>query len=101
MDAQGILVSVLCPGQDCPRKDQGAVFTVLAYWFWFQGVSRVSGATAGVFSAFMPVSAVSLSCIFLDETFGFSHGIGIGLVLTAILIMALAPDRTRQQRQGK
>lgn len=73
----------------------GAVFTVLAYWFWFQGVSRVSGSTAGVFSAFMPVSAVTLSCIFLDETFGPAHGIGIGLVLAAIFIMAFAPDKNR------
>lgn len=70
----------------------GAVFTVLAYLFWFSGVSKVSGATAGVFSAVMPVSAVALSALFLKEPFTVQHGLGICLVLGAILIMALAPS---------
>ncbi len=70
----------------------GAVFTVLAYLLWFKGVSRVSGATAGVFSAFMPVSAVVLSCIFLKESFTMTHGIGMTLVLAGIFVMALAPE---------
>lgn len=69
----------------------GAVFTVVAYLFWFSGVSKVSGTTAGIFTAVMPVSAVILSCIFLKETFTLYHGAGILLVLSAILIMALVP----------
>ena len=71
----------------------GAVFTVLAYLFWFNGVARVSGATAGIFSAVMPVSAVVLSCIFLGEQFTLAHGIGLGLVVTGIVAMALAGSR--------
>ena len=70
----------------------GAVFTVLAYLFWFWGVSKVSGSTAGVFSAFMPVSGVVLSCIFLKENFTMAHGVGMTLVLAGIFIMALAPE---------
>ena len=74
----------------------GAVFTVVAYLFWFSGVSRVSGTTAGIFTAVMPVSAVLLSSIFLKETFTLYHGLGIVLVLAAILIMALesGPDNS-------
>ncbi|MEH0020518.1 MAG: DMT family transporter [Desulfobacter sp.] len=69
----------------------GAVFTVLSYLLWFRGVSRISGATAGIFTAFMPVSGVALSCIFLKETFTVAHGVGIVLVLCAIVLGALAP----------
>lgn len=76
----------------------GAVFTVVAYLFWFSGVSRVSGATAGIFSAVMPVSAVILATIFLDEAFTLFHGIGIALVLSAILMMALVPEQAEKNR---
>lgn len=68
----------------------GAVFTVLAYVFWFQGVSRVSGSTAGVFTALMPVSAVVLSCFFLKEPFTLYHAVGGALIVFAILLMAKA-----------
>ncbi|WP_033398887.1 DMT family transporter [Desulfospira joergensenii] len=71
----------------------GAVFTVLAYLFWFNGVSRVTGSTAGVFTAIMPVSAVVLSCIFLEERLTLSQAGGSLLVVMAILILALAPER--------
>ncbi len=67
----------------------GAVFTVLAYLFWFKGVSRVSGSVAGIFTGLMPVSAVALSCLFLKETFTMYHAVGGGLILVAILLMAL------------
>ncbi|MCG8683733.1 MAG: DMT family transporter [Desulfobacterales bacterium] len=79
----------------------GAVFTVLAYLFWFSGVSRVSGTTAGLFSAVMPVSGVTLSCLFLHETFTRAHALGISLVLTAIVVMALVPNSERSQGRNK
>lgn len=68
----------------------GAVFTVLAYIFWFQGVSRVSGSTAGVFTAIMPVSAVVLSCLFLKENFTLHHAVGGVFILFAIFLMTKA-----------
>ncbi len=67
----------------------GAVFTVLAYLFWFQGVTEVSGSVAGVFTAIMPVSAVALSCFFLKETFTLYHAFGGGLILLSIFLMAV------------
>ncbi len=72
----------------------GAVFTVLAYIFWFQGVSRVSGSTAGVFTAVMPVSAVVLSCLFLKENFTLHHAVGGALVLTAIFLMTRTGEKS-------
>ncbi len=73
----------------------GAVFTVFAYLFWFQGVSLVSGSTAGIFTALMPVSAVVLSCIFLKETFTMHHAFGGGLILFAIILLSLKGSRGR------
>lgn len=67
----------------------GAVFTVLAYLFWFQGVARVSGNTAGVFTALMPVSAVLLSCIFLKEALTGYHILGGTLIIVAILLITV------------
>lgn len=67
----------------------GLVFTVAAYLFWFSGVARVSGSTAGAFTALMPVSAVVLSGIFLGERFTWVHGLGGVLILTAIGLMTI------------
>lgn len=70
----------------------GAVFTVFAYLFWFKGVSAVSGSVAGIFTAVMPVSAVTLSIIFLNETFGWHHGIGGALILISIFLMTIGQE---------
>lgn len=75
----------------------GAVFTVLAYLFWFQGVTKVSGSVAGVFTAVMPVSAVVLSCVFLKERFTFYHAVGGGLILLSIFLMAVKKKAVQDQ----
>jgi drug/metabolite transporter (DMT)-like permease len=67
----------------------GAVFTVLAYVLWFRGVSDVPGTTAGVFTAVMPVSAVTLSAIFFEDVLTWSHVVGGSLVISAVLMTAL------------
>ena len=66
----------------------GLVYTAVAYMLWFRGVARVSGGTAGVFTAVMPVSAVSLSHLFLGEPFTASNLLGAGLILAAIGLTA-------------
>ncbi|MEW5723541.1 MAG: DMT family transporter, partial [Thermodesulfobacteriota bacterium] len=68
----------------------GAVFTVIGYILWFRGVARVKGATAGAFSAVMPVSAVILSTVFLGEPFTWTHALGISLVLSSIALLTRA-----------
>ena len=70
----------------------GAVFTVFAYLFWFKGVSMVSGSVAGIFTAVMPISAVILSILFLNETFGRHHGIGGGLILISIALSTIGQE---------
>ncbi|MCP3875311.1 MAG: DMT family transporter [Desulfobacteraceae bacterium] len=77
----------------CSMLYFGAVFTVLAYLFWFQGVSKVSGNTAGMFTAVMPISAVLLSCMFLQEQLTIHHAFGGVLILIAILLFANASGK--------
>jgi drug/metabolite transporter (DMT)-like permease len=83
----------------------GVVFTVAAYIFWFRGVSRVSGNTAGVFTAVMPVSAVTLSCLLLGEPLTLSYVLGGVMVLAAILCSTMAgraprPANNKSQPPG-
>lgn len=79
----------------------GAVFTVVAYICWFYGVSKVSGSTAGVFTAVMPVSAVCLAALFLREPFSLSTLLGVGFILAAIFMMTLESGVADQGRGKK
>ncbi len=56
----------------------GVVITAVAFFFWFQGVTKVSGSTAAIFTGIAPISAVVLSYIVLREAFQWEH-IGGGL----------------------
>lgn len=66
----------------------GAFVTVLAYVFWFAGITRVAASTAGVFTAVMPVSALVLSVLVLGEPVGWAQLTGCGCVLASILLIA-------------
>jgi drug/metabolite transporter (DMT)-like permease len=68
----------------------GLLFTVLAYFLWFRGVSMVSGGTAGVFTAVMPVSALGLSHIFLGESLTWPHLAAGAMVVAAIVLISLS-----------
>lgn len=61
--------------------------TVGAYVLWYQGVSKVSASTAGIFTGIQPVSAVILSSIVLNEPMLWSYWVGIACVLLAIVFM--------------
>jgi drug/metabolite transporter (DMT)-like permease len=75
----------------------GAVFTVVAYILWFRGVVHVSGSTAGVFTAMIPLSALSLSALFLGESITLSHLVGGVLIIGAILLISLSPSPKKEQ----
>lgn len=49
------------------------VVTVIAFILWFQGVIKVPASTAAVFTGILPVSAVLLSYLILQEPFAWSH----------------------------
>lgn len=74
----------------------GAVVTVLAYVLWFAGVVRVPAGVAGVFTGIMPVSALVLSRLLLDEPLGWRQAAGCAAVLCGIALLSgpLRPLRT-------
>ena len=71
----------------------GLIITILAYVFWFRGVTRVTPSTAAVMTGVMPVAAASLSWIVLGEPVRPEQVAGCGLVLGGILCMALRPKQ--------
>ncbi len=62
----------------------GIFGSVISFILWFDGVSKVSASVAGLFTGVMPVSAVILSFLLLNENIEWYHIIGIGLVLIGI-----------------
>ncbi|QGY39975.1 EamA family transporter [Pseudodesulfovibrio cashew] len=68
----------------------GACVTVLAYLFWFAGITRVQASVAGVFTAIMPVSALVLSMLVLGEPVGWPQLAGCGCVLGGIVLISRA-----------
>ncbi|MDA8210318.1 MAG: DMT family transporter [Clostridia bacterium] len=62
----------------------GIVVTVVAYILWFQGVAKVPASTAAVFTGVMPVSAVLLAYIVLNEPLSWAHILGGLCVLIGI-----------------
>lgn len=66
----------------------GVFVTVLAYLFWFAGITKVPASTAGVFTAIMPVSALVLSALVLSEPIGWAQLAGCGFVLCGIIFIS-------------
>ncbi|MBN1121196.1 MAG: DMT family transporter [Anaerolineae bacterium] len=65
------------------------VMTILAYLFWFDGVTKVSTSTAAIFTGVTPIVAVLCSYVMLGESFQWGHLIGIVCVLAAIGLTSL------------
>jgi drug/metabolite transporter (DMT)-like permease len=55
---------------------------------WYSGVQQVPGHVAAGFMAVMPVSALILSYVLLDESFQWIHLAGFGLALAGVLLMS-------------
>ena len=66
----------------------GTFVTVLAYLFWFAGITKVPASTAGVFTAVMPVSALTLSAIVLGEPLGGPQVVGCGGGVVGIVLIS-------------
>jgi drug/metabolite transporter (DMT)-like permease len=75
--------------------------TVLGFWLWYAGSSRVSGAEASTFTAVAPVAAVGLSSALLGEPLRAPLVAGLGLVVAAVVVLALPETRQRASRRRR
>jgi drug/metabolite transporter (DMT)-like permease len=54
---------------------------------WYKGVKKVSGSTAAAFMGVMPVSALLLSYLLLDEFFRWIHLAGFLFVFIGVILV--------------
>lgn len=66
----------------------GAGTLGLGSWLWYAGVARSSGVMAAGFMGVMPVSALVMSYVLLDEAFRWRHLLGFGVVFAGVLLIA-------------
>lgn len=67
----------------------GAIYTNLAYFFWFRGVAHANGATSSACTALMPLSASFLSTLFLDEHFSVLQISALSAALLSIFLLTI------------
>ncbi|MEC1589684.1 DMT family transporter [Bacillus sonorensis] len=68
------------------------IVTVLAFYLWYSGVTKVSAGISGIFTSVLPVSAVVLSGLVLKEQFTVIHLIGIMLVIAGIFVTVIMKE---------
>jgi drug/metabolite transporter (DMT)-like permease len=70
--------------------------SVVCLWLWYRGLPHVETWLAGLATAAVPVAALAVSALYLDEAIGLSRLAGAALVIAAIALGALAPRRGPQ-----
>lgn len=60
--------------------------SVFSFILWYRGIKHVDASIAGIFTGFMPVAATLVGFIFLKESFGFNHLIGMISIFVAIYL---------------
>lgn len=70
--------------------------TAMAFWLFYSGLRSVSASVVGGFMAFIPISAMLLSFLFLGEPISAWHLIaGLCVIVGIILISALFPYKRK------
>jgi drug/metabolite transporter (DMT)-like permease len=67
----------------------GAVYTDVAYLFWFRGAARTTGAEASTFTVLMPLSASLLSTCLLGESISGLQATALLLAVGSILLLTV------------
>ena len=67
--------------------------SAMFYVFWYSGCQHVSGSTAGLLTATMPIGTLLIAWIFLGETISRLQMIGMLLVIASIILNALQQKR--------
>ncbi|QHZ48332.1 DMT family transporter [Bacillus sp. NSP9.1] len=74
------------------------IVTVLAFYLWYSGVTKVPAGISGIFTSVLPVSAVALSGIILKEQFTFIHMLGVAFVIGGIFVTVLKKETAKDSQ---
>ncbi|GGP27423.1 DMT family transporter [Silvimonas amylolytica] len=66
----------------------GLAASVLSFWLWMKGIRHIPAQKAGVFTAALPVAAVSYAVLFLHEQPMLAHAVALVCVLAAIFLVS-------------
>ncbi|WP_438447816.1 DMT family transporter [Gorillibacterium sp. sgz5001074] len=78
----------------------GLFVTAAAYVLWFSGVSCTSAGTAAVYTGFIPVSTLLLSCGMLKEPFSYSLAGGAACVIAGMLLVSFSRNPPAHPRDS-
>lgn len=78
----------------------GAGTLSLGTWFWYSGVARAEGTIAAGFMGLMPVSALLLSYLLLDEPFRWIHLLGFLVTFAGVMLIAWEHGRMAKRAEG-
>ncbi len=81
--AQGLGFAVT-PSTIAVMLYMGLFPSVLAYYFWNEGVAAVGANTAGLYAYLMPIFTALLAVLFLGEALRWFHIIGLALIVVGI-----------------
>jgi drug/metabolite transporter (DMT)-like permease len=68
--------------------------SVISFALWFSGAAAVPANRAGLFTGFLPVSAVLVGALFLGEQLTLAHAIGMACVLVGIALGTVGDKAT-------
>ena len=88
----GALVAAVPPAIWATAALYGVLTSALALILWYRGTRDVSGGTAGLFTALLPVGAVASAWALLGEGVTMRHVIG-GVVILGALALGLSRGR--------
>lgn len=72
--------------------------SVLSFFLWFRGIAKVPANISGLFTVFMPISAVIVGVIFLHESFTAKQAGGMVLAITAIYVSVRKSHQTKYDK---
>lgn len=75
--------------------------TVVSFIMYYYGIQQIGAAKSSIFINFMPLSAVVLASIFLDEALTIPHLIGAIFVLTGITLSTYKKVSKQKNVQNK
>lgn len=76
----------------------GAVPGATSVLLWYYGLRSVPPSIAGAFTGVMPITAVFSASLILDEPIGWSHILGIILIVFGIVLVARSRGREVTER---